>query len=104
MIGQSNSTAGRRSPPPRTTHHFYHDADGPARVSTSVVHALADVMGVDATRAEQTLTESVHPRGLDVIFADRTTTDRPGHVGFTVDGYDVTVYSTGEIVITTPSP
>lgn len=68
-----------------------------------MVHALADAMGDDVTRAERALAEAVHPRGLDVLFA---TPDigPPGHVAFTVDGYDVTVYSTGEIVVTSPPP
>lgn len=85
-------------------YHVYHDPESSARVSTTVVHALADAMGVDVTDTGFSLYDSVDPDALDTIFA-QTSTGKPrppGHVAFSVEGYRVTVYSTGHIVITPP--
>jgi hypothetical protein len=89
----------------RTDYHVYHDPESSARLSTTVVHALADVMGVDVTDTGFALYDSVDPDALDQIFSPRgdESPRAPGHVAFTVEGYRVTVYSTGEIVITPPA-
>ncbi|WP_255196167.1 HalOD1 output domain-containing protein [Halorarius litoreus] len=82
----------------------YHDPSRVAKLSTTVVHALADAMDVDVTDAGFVLYDIVDPDSLDRLFA-RTTDPQsgaPSHVAFTVDGYRVTVYSTGQIVITPP--
>ena len=86
-------------------YYAYHDADDPAKLSTTVVHALADVMGIDVTDTGFVLYDSVDPEALDRIFAptDEGTPRAPGHVAFTVSGYRVTVYSNGQIVITPPA-
>lgn len=87
-------------------YHAYHDPSGAARLSTTVMHALADVMGENVTEVGFVLYDSVNPESLDRIFeptADGQTRP-PGHVAFTVQGYRVTTYSTGEIVITPPQP
>lgn len=94
------------SSPPQlapSDHHVVHDPTGPSRLTTTVVHGLADVMGRDVTAAEEALAAAVHPDGLDRLFA-RTSGSPPAHLAFTVAGYRVTVYSTGNIVITPPSP
>lgn len=86
-------------------YHVHHDPEGSANLSTTVVHALADVMGVDVTDGGYTLYQSIDPDALDGIFAPTVdgTPRPPGHVAFTVDGYRVTVYSSGRIVITPPA-
>lgn len=87
-------------------HHAYHDPLGPAKLSTTVVHALADVMDEDVTAAGLALSDTVDPDALDHLF-ERSPGDpdgSPSHVAFTVDGYRTTVYSTGEVVITPPAP
>ncbi|WP_255196177.1 HalOD1 output domain-containing protein [Halorarius litoreus] len=88
-----------RSP---STYHVRHDPDGPAKLSTTVVHALADAMGVDVTHMGFSLYDAVDPDALDLIFAPHPdgTTRPPGHVAFSIQGYQTTVYSTGDIVIT----
>lgn len=94
-----------RSPEPSNLYAYHHPAS-PAKLSTTVVHALADIMGDDVTNTESSLFHSVDLKALDHLFAplegghQRTS----GHVAFTVMGYRVTVYSTGHIVITPPPP
>lgn len=90
--------------PPTPNHHAYHDPNSVARLTTTLVHALADVTGMDVTDAEASLAENIDPAGLDRLFADGDGDgSRPaGHVAFSVRGYPVTVYSDGQIVITPP--
>lgn len=86
--------------------YAYHDPDSAARLSTTVAHALADVMAADVTSTEFSLYDCVDPDALDQVFAPRADGRRraPGHVAFNVLGYRVTVYSSGHIVITPPDP
>lgn len=97
-------TVGVRRDSP-TTYYAHHNTAGPAKLSTTVVHALSDAMGVDVTDSGFSLYDSVDPDALDSIFAPRDdgTPRPPGHVAFCVRGYQTTVYSTGEIVITPPT-
>jgi hypothetical protein len=90
---------------PRPDYHTHHDPASSAKISTTVIHALADVMEVDVTETGFALYDSVDPDALDQIFSPRgdDSPRAPGHVAFTVEGYRVTVYSTGEIVITPPA-
>jgi hypothetical protein len=93
-----------RKPPgtPQRDYYAFHDWDGAARLSTTVVHALADVMGRDATDAGFVLSNSVDPTALDRIFERPRDGSPTGHVAFTVEGHRVTVYCDGRIVITPP--
>lgn len=88
-----------------STYYAYHDPEGSAALTTTVVHALADVMGADVSDAGFSLYDSVDPDALDRVFAPKAdgTPRPPGHIAFGVQGYQVTVYSTGEIVITPPA-
>lgn len=87
-------------------YHAYHDHSGAAELSTTVIHALADVMDRDVTDAGFVLNDSIDPESLNRLFSSTTGGRQrpPGHLAFTVEGYRVTVYSTGEIVITPPAP
>lgn len=85
-------------------YYAFHDPHSSARLSTTVAHALADAMGVDVTDTEFSLYDAVDPDALDHIFAplqDGTLRDS-GHVAFQLLGYQVTVYTSGHIVITPP--
>lgn len=97
---------GWNQPQPRqpNTYYAYHDPDGSAELTTTVVHALADVMGKDVTDTGFSLYDSVDPDALDRLFSKKAdgTPRPPGHVAFSVEGHQVTVYSSGEIVITSP--
>lgn len=86
------------------THHVYHDPDSPAQLSTTVAHALADVMASDVSDTEFRLYDCIDPDALDNIFAPTADgAPRPfGHVAFKIRGYQVTVYDQGQIVITSP--
>lgn len=86
--------------------YAYHDPDRSARLSTTVVHALADAMGGDVTETEFSLYDAVDPDALDRLFAPQGdgTERAPGHVAFRVMGHEVTVYHNGHIVITPPAP
>lgn len=92
------------SSPPKE-YHFYHDPGSAAKLSTTVAHALAEVMGLDVTDAGFVLYDSVDPDALDRIFGqtNQGTPRPPGHVVFTVDRFQITVYSTGQIVIRPPT-
>lgn len=96
----------REQPPQRNTYHAYHDPQSPAKLSTTVVHALAEVMDLDVTDTGFSLYDSVDPDALDQLFSphDDGTPRPPGHVAFSVNGYRITVYSEGHIVITPPTP
>lgn len=91
-----------RSPP--REYRVYHDPDGNARLSTTLVHALADAMGEDVTDAGVALSRCIDVEALDHIFAgdggERLVSG--SHLAFAADGYRVTVYGTGHIVITPP--
>lgn len=86
-------------------YYSYHDPDGDARLTTTLVHALADVMGVDVTDTGFVLADHIDPDALDTLFADPVDErgNPLGHVAFAVDSYRVTIYSDGTIVITPPS-
>lgn len=87
-----------------STYYAQHDFDGPAKLSTTVIHAISEVANIDATDTESTLFQHVDPDALDRLFSP-VSSDVPrtsGQVGFNMWGYDVTVYSNGQIVISTP--
>lgn len=86
------------------TYVVQHDFDGSAKLTTTLVHALSDVTGIDVTDAGFTLSDHVDPDALDRLFRPRDD-DTPrlnGHLAFTVWGYQVTVYSDGQITIVPP--
>ncbi|OLZ39629.1 hypothetical protein A6E15_00910 [Natrinema saccharevitans] len=81
-----------------------HDPTGPATLSTTVVHALADCMDVDVTDGRVALYDAVDPAALDELFRPRHD-GRPrtgGALSFVVNGYHVTVSGDGEILIEPP--
>lgn len=88
------------------TEHFrrYHDPRGTAKLSTTLVHALADATGTDPTDCRSSLLGAVDLCALDHLFSrpPGPSAGPPGHVAFTIDGYRVTVYESGQIVITPP--
>ncbi|WP_254766532.1 HalOD1 output domain-containing protein [Salinilacihabitans rarus] len=92
------------SPPP--VYRTYHDPDGPATLSTTVVHALADCMGVDVTDGRISLYDAVDPDALDALFRPRHdgSPRTGGHLVVFVHDHRVTVYGDGEIVIEPPAP
>lgn len=96
---QTSSTRAQNQSP--QTYTVQHDFDSTATVTTTVVHALSDVIGVDVTDAEFALTDYVDPESLNRLFAPKSDGTRrsSGHVSFPIMGYQTTVYSTGQITI-----
>ncbi|WP_339102405.1 HalOD1 output domain-containing protein [Haloterrigena salinisoli] len=82
-----------------------HDPDGPARLSTTVVHALADCMGTDVTDGYISLYDAIDPVALNALFRPRHDGRQRsgGTLGFTVRDHYVTVSSDGEILIEPPA-
>lgn len=97
----------RSTASPGPTGQYYevtHDFDGSANLSTTVAHALADVTGADVTNTELTLNDAVSPDALDALFEPKRdgTPRRSGSLSFSVSGYLVTIYATGQILIQPP--
>lgn len=88
-------------PRPRQTYTVYHDFDGAATVAETVVHAIADVTGMDVTDADFALHDYVDADALNRIFSSKHdgTPRSDGHVSFTVVGYRTTVYADGQVSI-----
>lgn len=95
---------GRSTGPETSTYYAQHDFDGPAKLSTTVIHAVSEVANADMTTTESTVFQQVDLKALDDLFspvgpeAPRTS----GHVSLDVWGYGVTIYSNGQIVIAAP--
>ena len=87
-----------------STYHAQHDFDGPAKLSTTLIHALSEITNIEMTGTESTLFQHIDPDALDSLFrpAGPNAPRSNGHVNFTVWGYNVTVYSNGYIVISVP--
>lgn len=108
MHGDSRNTATANRPEsqPQQPQPYYvtHEFGGATKLSTTLVHALADVADVDVTQAEFRLADYVDPDALDRLFepAGDATAELDGHLTFTVWGNQVTIYHDGHIVIAPP--
>lgn len=99
-------SAQQRSQPRNTqTYYVQHDFDGSAQLTTTLAHAISDVSGVDVTDTGFTLNDHVDPDALDRLFEpkDDGTARTSGHLTFNIWGYQVTVYSDGQIAIVPPT-
>lgn len=99
-----NPPAPASQPRPPSVYRATHDPTGPATLSTTVIHALADCLGVDVTDGRISLYDTVDPDALDSLFRPRYD-GRPrsgGSLSFTIRDHYVTVYSDGEILIEPP--
>ncbi len=93
------------TPQPNAIYRAVHDPDGPAALSTTVIHALADSMGVDPTAGRISLYDAIDPDALDAIFRPRHdgTQRSGGQVSFVVADHLVIVSSDGEVLIKPPT-
>lgn len=109
MHGDSQNTAStsqpESQPPAPQPYYVTHEFDGSTELTTTLVHALADVADVDVTQAEFRLTDYVDPDALNRLFqpSGEGAAQVDGHVSFTVWGNQVTVYHDGQIVIAPPT-
>ena len=83
----------------------YHDEDGAATLTTTLAHALADVIGEDVTTMRECVYDRVDPEALDLLFRPRHdgTPRVGGHLTFLVYDHQVTVYGSGDIAIEPPT-
>ena len=90
----------------RGTQNYFvqHDFGGSAELTTTLAHAISDVTGIDVTDTGFTLNDHVDPEALDHLFRPKEdgTPRTNGHLSFTIWGYQVTVYSNGQIAIVPP--
>lgn len=95
------ATQTQVQPQAQQAYTVYHDFDGTATVTETVVHAIADVTGMDVTDADFALHDYVDPDSLNRIFASKHdgTPRSNGHVSFSVMGYRTTVYANGQVSI-----
>ncbi|RQG90498.1 HalOD1 output domain-containing protein [Natrarchaeobius chitinivorans] len=102
MNGYPSPASHSRSP---SVYRAFHDPDGPATLSTTVVHALADCLGVDPTDGRISLYDTVDPDALDALFRPRHdgTPRSGGTLSFVVEDHYVTIYGNGEILIEPPT-
>ncbi|SEW16181.1 HalOD1 output domain-containing protein [Natrinema salifodinae] len=102
MNGHPPRASQSRSPP---LYRAAHDPDGPAALSTTVIHALADCMGVDVTDSRVSLYDTVDPEALDALFRPRHdgTPRSGGTLSFVVNDHYVRIRGDGEILIEPPA-
>jgi len=83
------------------SHHVHHEFDGTAEITTTLVHALADVAGVDVTRAESALSDHFDVHALNTLFrpTGNGTGTIYGSLQFTVLECEATIFSDGRIRI-----
>ncbi len=81
-----------------------YDPDGTATLTTTVVHGLAAITGIDVSQGEFSLYDSVDPDALERLFAPKADGSRrhDGHVAFTALDHEVYVHASGEIHVYPP--
>ena len=112
MHGNGRNVASTAQPqaqsqPQEPQPYFYqHQFGGSVELTTTLVHALSDVVGVDVTEAEFRIGDHVDPDALNRLFepAPDELKQSNGYVSFNVWGYQVTIYYNGQIVIAPPAP
>ena len=84
---------------------FRHDPDGSATLTTTIVHALANVADVDVSQGEFSLYDSIDPDALERIFGKKSDGSRRsgGHVAFTALEHEVWVFANGDVFIYPPA-
>ena len=104
MYGQTPPAHGSQSRSP-AVYRAAHDPDGPATLSTTVVHAIADCLDIDVSDSRISLYDSVDPDALDRLFRPRRDGRQRagGRLSFPVRDHYVTVTSDGEILIEPPA-
>lgn len=86
------------------TYRVQHDWTEPEPLYYTVARAVAAITDTHPTHVES-VDQAVDPDALDRLFqptSDGSLRKNGGHIGFTLDECDVTVYWDGEIVIRAP--
>lgn len=106
-MNRNAGTIEHANPAQRHQQPYYltHDFSGPADLTTTLVHAISDVTGVDVRHAEEALYEHVDPDALDALFKP-TADGNPrtsGQFTFSIWGHQLTISGTGQIAIVSQS-
>lgn len=98
------TTRHHSQPQPQQPYVVHHDFGGPAELSTTLVHAISDVSGIDVTDTGFTLNDFVDPDALDRLFESKAdgTPRTNGSLSLAVLGCQVVIHSNGQIVIAPP--
>lgn len=101
-----NVTAAAPANDPHQQYVVQHRFDGPAELTTTLVHAVADVTGADPTDVEFAVANYVDPDALNRLFKPKPdgTVRAHGEYRFTVWNYHVTVSSDGRIAVVPSAP
>jgi hypothetical protein len=106
---QNSQQPDYRAPPRRQRHEppsysVKHDFSGSASLTTTLIHTISDVTGIDVSDTELTLADFIDPEALDRLFQPKTDGVGyiNGHVNLALWGCQVTVYSDGRIVVVPP--
>lgn len=104
----TNSRRGTYATDARQQNQNYavkHDFDGPAKLSTTVVHAISGAANIDVSKVEKMVSQQIDLQALDRIFgpAKDASPRVHGHLSITVWGHDITIYGDGQIIIS-PQP
>lgn len=85
----------------RQRYVVFHEFGDTTELSTTLVHAISDVTGIDVTDTEHTLYEYFDPEALDNLFRPKYdgALRARGQYEFTIWGCRVTIRSSGEIEI-----
>jgi len=86
---------------PGETSTYRHDADGETHVSTSITEAIAEAEDVDPFEVPSPLESAVDADALDDLFEprDEKRVREHGLVRFPFEGYLITVWADGTIVV-----
>lgn len=83
----------------------HYDDEGPATVTTTIVHALTAIADADVSQGEFSLYDNVDPDALERLFGSKADGSKrtDGHVAFPALDHEVYVYADGEVIIYPPS-
>ena len=99
------STQAQQALPQTEPYWVTHDFDGPATLSTTLVHAVSEATNTDVSNAEETLSHQVDLQAIDYLFrpVKNESPRAHGHLSISVWGHDVTIYGDGRILISSRS-
>lgn len=104
--GQNATQSVQRQPQPQGAQPYYaqHEFGGSAELTTTLVHAIARITGADMTETEASLLDHVDPDALNRLFTPKEdgTFRSNSQFSFTMWGYQISVYSDGQIAIVPP--
>ena len=95
------STQAQQAPPETEPYCVTHNFNGPATLSTTLVHAVSEATNINVSNAEKTLSHQVDLRAIDHLFrpVKNESLRAHGHLSISVWGHDIRIYGDGRILI-----